>query len=363
MAYLIAAFAILAQTIISLAHWFLYKTLVRSFNLYDPAVTAVLRWSLLLLSLLFVPASALSFRYYNALTKMLYTLAAGWLGLFFFLFLAAVLMRLGALFPVNHGLLAWILLTLAIGAGIYGIINANNPRITTLSVHLPDLPAAWQGKTAVWVSDIHLGQIRNSGFARKVADKISVLRPDIVFIGGDLFDGTTLGTEEAIRPFAELKPPQGIYFITGNHEEFGDSPKHLNTIKNAGIKILGNEVVDLDGLQVVGVDYHDSANLQTYRLVMKSIKLDPNKPSILLKHEPNNLAVAEQAGIDFQISGHTHQAQVWPLNYIAKAYYKGFDTGSKYFGPMRVYTSSGVGTWGPPIRFLTKPEIVQIRLE
>jgi len=290
-------------------------------------------------------------------------LAAGWLGLFFFLFLAAVLMRLGSLLPVNHGLLAWILLTLSIGAGIYGIINANNPRITTLSVRLPDLPATWQGKTAVWVSDIHLGQIRNSGFARKIADKISVLRPDIVFIGGDLFDGTTLGTEEAIKSFTGLKPPQGIYFITGNHEEFGDSPKHLDTIKNAGIRILDNEVVDLDGLQVVGVDYHDSANLQTYRLVMENIKPDPNKPSILLKHEPNNLAVAEQAGIDFQISGHTHQAQVWPFNYITKAYYKGFDIGSKYFGPMRVYTSSGVGTWGPPIRFLTKPEIVQIRLE
>lgn len=363
MAYFIAIFIVIIQAVLFLTHWFLYRTIARFFGIVNPEMLLVLKWGLGIFSVTFVLASLLAFRYNNFFTRILYTAAAGWLGIFFFLFLAAALLRLGSLLPVNHRLLAEILFSIGLLAGVYSLINAGLVRVTTITVKLPNLPVSWQGKTAVWISDVHLGQIQNYGFAKKLAGKISTLNPDAVFIGGDLYDGVAVDVNKVIEPFASLKPPQGIYFITGNHEEFGDNAKFLEAVKRIGIKTLNDEAVDVGGLQIIGVDYHDSANFQRYQKIMEGIKIDPGKPSILLKHEPNNLAVAEQAGINLQISGHTHRAQVWPLSYIPKLTYKGYDYGLKMFGKMAVYTSSGAGTWGPPIRFLTYPEIVLIKFD
>ena len=96
---------------------------------------------------------------------------------------------------------------------------------------------------------------------------------------------------------------------------------------------------------------------------LSRLAIDPRKPSILLKHEPRDLDVAEAAGISLQISGHTHKAQMWPLVYVAQRSYKGFAYGLKRLGRMQVYTSSGVGSWGPPMRVGTDGEIVVITLQ
>jgi predicted MPP superfamily phosphohydrolase len=214
----------------------------------------------------------------------------------------------------------------------------------------------------VFVSDLHLGQINSENFARKVVGKIQTLQPDIVFIGGDLFDGTAFA-ENAAEPFRNLKPKLGLYFITGNHEEFRDSGKFIAAIKNAGIEILEDNLVEIEGLQVLGVDYNHASDRQRFALILEGLNIDPNKPSILLKHEPKDIDITATANISLQLSGHTHRAQMWPLNYLAKWIYKGFDYGLKRVGQSetQVFTSSGVGTWGPPMRVGTDSEIVVIR--
>jgi predicted MPP superfamily phosphohydrolase len=212
----------------------------------------------------------------------------------------------------------------------------------------------------IWISDLHLGQLHGPRFARKVADIVNTLSPDIIFIGGDLFDGTGApDAGELTLPLRTLAAPLGTYFITGNHEEFGDAtPKFLVAVAGAGMHILQDEMTEIDGLQIIGVDYKNAVHRDQFKKILEHLPIDREKPSILLKHEPKDLDVAEATGISLQISGHTHRAQIWPFEYIASLVYKGYVYGLKAHGKMQVYTSSGVGTWGPPVRVGTDSEIV-----
>jgi predicted MPP superfamily phosphohydrolase len=210
------------------------------------------------------------------------------------------------------------------------------------------------------VSDTHLGQVRNDGFAQKIATMVQNLRPDIVFIGGDLYDGEAVDLDKVIEPFSRISVPNGIYFITGNHEEFYDNTPYLEAVRRAGIRVLYNEKVDLDGLQIIGVDYKDSRREEQFRTILQKMGIDRQKPSILLKHVPLHLQVAKEQGISLQLSGHTHQGQVFLFRFITSQVYQGYDYGLKWFGDLLVYTSSGAGTWGPPMRLDTRPEIVVI---
>lgn len=354
------------QSILLLGHWFLYRTLTRFFGLTNPSVLLTMRVGMALLSVSFVATSFLTFRYSNLLVRCLYTGAASWAGIFYFLILAAILAwilyDLAKLFhfSLDRKILTEILIGMALLASLYGFVNASVIRITRINVQLPGLSVPWKGKTAVWVSDTHLGQVRNLGFARKIADIVKDLRPDIVFVGGDLYDGEMVDVDKVIEPFSRISAPYGTYFITGNHEEFYDNTKYLQAVRRAGMKVLYNEKVDLDGLQIIGVDYRDTRREEPFKSVLKKIGIDRDKPSLLLKHAPFHLQAARDHGITLQLSGHTHHGQVFLFRFLTSRVYQGYDYGLKRFGDLLVYTSSGAGTWGPPLRVDTKPEILVI---
>jgi len=354
------------QTILFLAHWFLYKTLLRFIVPSNPAVLLTLKIALSLLSVSLVSVSFLAFRYSNIWVRCLYTAAASWLGVLYFLVLVACLSWLTYVcakvfhFPLHQRLLAEILFGVAVLASLYGVINSGMIRVTRVNLELPHLPAQWRGKTAVWVSDTHLGQVRNYKFAHHIATMVQNLHPDILFIGGDLYDGVAGDLDKIIEPFSRISTPQGAYFITGNHEEFSDNTGYLRAIRDAGIRVLKNEMIHLDGLQIIGVDYRDSRSEQGFRMILQQMGIDRNKPSILLKHAPLNLHVAKEEGISLQLSGHTHQGQVFLFRFITSRVYRGYDYGLKRSGDLLVNTSSGAGTWGPPMRVDTIPEIVVI---
>jgi predicted MPP superfamily phosphohydrolase len=346
-------FISIVQSILFLGHWFFYRTLVRFFGVTSPAMLLTLKVVLGLLSVSLVLTSFFAFRYSNVLVRYLYTTAASWLGIFYLFILAS------ALCWIFYGI--EILIGFALVASLYAFINACTIRMTRISIQLPHLPEQWKGKTAVWVSDTHLGQVRGYGFAQQVATKIESLHPDIVFIGGDLYDGLAVDLDRIIKPFSRISAPYGTFFITGNHEEFYDNTPYLQAVRRAGIHVLDNEKVELDGLQIIGVDYKDSRREEQFRAILKEMNIDPQKPSILLKHAPLHLQVAREHRISFQLSGHTHQGQVFLFRWITSKVYRGYDYGLNWFGDLLVYTSSGAGTWGPPMRLDTKPEIVVIR--
>jgi uncharacterized protein len=363
----IAGFIVTVQLILLLAHWFVYQTWVSFRGDPEPPGATVMQAVLLLLSITFVGASLLTFRYSNFLVRLLYKIAATWLGIFNFFFLGACMSWmvyaachvLGV--PLKRPMIANSMLGLAVLASIYGVVNARWVRVKGTTVSLPNLPATWRGRVAALISDVHLGHVNGSRFMHRIVNMLANLRPDIVFITGDLFDGSKVDAEQVVAPLRELSGKFGAYFVTGNHEEFSDPSKYLQAIEGAGIGVLNNEKVVIDGLQVFGVNDRDSADTGRFRSVLERAEIDRHRASILLSHSPHGLSIAERAGISLQLSGHTHGGQIFPFTWLTTRIFGEYTYGLKPFGKLMVYTSSGAGTWGPPMRVGTRPEIVLIR--
>ncbi len=365
----IAIFVLVVQSILFLVHFFLNETWTVFWGGARPQGNLTLRLAIILLSMSFTSASLLAFRISNILVRMYYTISAVWLGFVNFAFAAAcACWFFYAVFGIfgwhpDRRLLAEVFLGLAILATLYGMANASWIRIRKITVKLPNLPESWRGRVAAQVSDLHLGHVRNLGFIRRIVTMLIRLRPDIVFITGDLYDGTAADLDRLSEPWLEITPPLGAYFITGNHEEFFDRTKYVEALKNFGVRILNNEKIIVDGLQIVGVHDRDAASGPRFQSLLKQAALDRERASILLVHEPRHLLVAEEEGISLQLSGHTHQGQFFPFTRIVSRIYKQYAYGLRRWGNLIVYTTCGAGTWGPPLRVGTNPEIVLIRFE
>jgi uncharacterized protein len=360
------SFIAVFQCVLLLAHLFLYETWMFSSVGSDVAGARWVKMSIGLLSVSFVAASLLAFRYTNAALRVFYRAAAVWLGLLTFLLVAAVsswivfgVARLAEREVNFHRIMEW-LFGAALVAGLYGVFNANWTRITRITVRLANLPEAWRGRRAALISDVHLGHVRNGSFLRRIVAKILKEDPDAIFIAGDLYDGTAIDAARAAEPLSELTAPQGVYFVAGNHEQFGDDSKYLRAIAAAGVRVLSNEKVEADGLQIIGVPYRNATREGHFASVLRGIGVDRDRASILLTHAPDHPEIAEAAGVSLQLSGHTHVGQFIPWSWIARRIYRQFVYGLSRFGKMQVFTSSGAGTWGPPLRLGSNPEIVML---
>jgi len=259
---------------------------------------------------------------------------------------------------LNFHRIVEVLFGAAVVAGLYGVFNAGWTRTTRTTVRLANLPAAWRGRRAAVISDLHLGHVRNGSFLRRMVAKIMKEKPDVIFIAGDLYDGAAIDAEQAAKPLSELAAPHGVYFVAGNHEQFGDDGKYLHAVASTGVRVLSNEKVEVDGLQIIGVPYRSATQAGHLTAVLQDVGIDLSRASVLLIHAPDHPAVAEAAGISLQLSGHTHLGQFLPWSWFATRMYRQFVYGLSRIGNMQVFTSSGAGTWGPPLRLGSNPEIV-----
>jgi predicted MPP superfamily phosphohydrolase len=362
-------FIVIAQSILTFFYWLSYKSLLIFFPALIPHSSGILT-TFFLLSFSFLFFSILGSYRDNYLLSKGYILSSIIMMLGFYFLIASVPTQILTIFFPNY-LDTWGIFALLFSSliTIYGLINARIIRIVNLNIKLPNLNPLWKKRTVVALSDLHLGQILRTGAAKKIAAKIKSLNPDIVFIPGDFYDGVRTDFQALANQFSSLNAPLGTYFSSGNHELFAGYQICEDAIKKAGIKILEDEKMEIDGLQIIGMSYlgnsetHAPENEKNVKERIQAMKIDPNKPSVLLKHVPNHLSVIEEMGINFQISGHSHHGQVWPGRHLTKKVWKGFDYGFKILGNLQVYTSSGVGTWGPPLRVFTKSEIVKITFE
>ncbi|HEX3375516.1 MAG TPA: metallophosphoesterase [Candidatus Acidoferrales bacterium] len=365
----ISVFVSIVQVILLLTHLFLYETWIYFHGPSDPSQAFALKMALSILSVSFVPASLLAQKYSNSLVRAIYTISAIWLGLVNFFFLAAGAIWLIYGIPLLFGIhldkrdLACASFVAGLLAGILALLNAAWPRVVRVTIKLPNLPASWRGRTAALVSDLHLGHVRNTGFLRRIVQKLARLQPDVLFIPGDMFDGTAVDFGKLSKIWNGFSAPLGSYFIAGNHEQFSSYEKYFGPVAASGIRIVQNEKILLDGLQLVGVHYVDSKNMERFRSILAKSELDPDVASILLVHDPNLLPIAVEAGISLQLSGHTHRGQFFPFTKIVSRIYGIYAYGLHRFDTLQVYTSCGVGTWGPPMRLGSNPEIVMIRFE
>jgi uncharacterized protein len=263
---------------------------------------------------------------------------------------------------VERAAIAWTLYGCSVPVAIFGLVNARTLRVTTYKVSFPNLPNEWHGRRVAMVSDIHVGNIFGPRFVRKIVQQLNELEPNAVFICGDMFDGAVVDIPNAVKPWACFRAPAGTYFITGNHEEFGDRTPYLMAMSRVGVTVLNNEKVIVDGLQIVGIHDAEAHRRSVFQELLTQAKIDRSLPSILLAHRPGRLDVAETAGISLQVSGHTHAGQFLPFSLLVRMIYGRFGYGHHRHGSLQVVTSSGAGTGGPPLRVGTRSEIVVIQL-
>jgi hypothetical protein len=359
----------LIEALLLAAHLFIYCTWIAFWQPLSPRIALLLGAALLLLSFTFVPAALLAFFHGNRLVTLLYRFATVWLGFLNYFFLAAclswlassVLAALGL--RVDKPLIAAALFSMAIAAGLYGLVNARILRIRRIPIQLPGLPDAWRGRTALVLSDLHLGHMNGRSFSRRIVAMAMRFNPDIIFLPGDFFDGVRADAVALVDPFSQLAPPMGSYFSSGNHDEFGNAAHYAEILNRIGIRVLSNELVIIDGLQIAGVSYRDSSSPIRLRAILESLHLDRGRASILLNHAPSRLPIVEQAGVSLQLSGHTHSGQLFPFTFFTRRAFGNFTYGLHRFGGLQVYTSSGAGSWGPPMRVGTRPEVVLLTFE
>lgn len=300
-----------------------------------------------------------------------YHAAAIWLGFFHIVFLLTVgsaIIRLIVMFlfpsiQPPYPMFALIVVSTAMIITIYALWRARTLTVTAHEVTLPNLPAHWEGRRVVLATDIHVGAVWKCAQSQKLVDLINAQRPEAVFFVGDVFDGPPVDYHKETAPFKEIKALLGVFFVNGNHERYRSNDPYLQALRAQNITILMDEVIDLQGIQLIGVDYASSATATAKEEVLNQLTLASDRPSILLSHVPRFLDVPAKRGISLQLSGHTHGGQLWPFTYLSRLVYRGFDRQLKRFGKLQVVTSTGAGTWGPPLRLGTKSEIVVITLK
>jgi predicted MPP superfamily phosphohydrolase len=243
----------------------------------------------------------------------------------------------------------------------FGWLNTRFVRVENLQVDLAKLPKANNPTTVVFASDFHIGPTIHEKQAQSFVDEINAQNPDIILIGGDLVEGSVDGLGRMSEILAGLRAPLGVYAVLGNHEYHGGPEKTEAFMRSAGITVLRDGVVTFPGIvNLVGLDDPRSGAKKTPvpDLVAKG---DPSLPTILLTHRPVNLEEYARDGIDLMLAGHSHHGQFFPLTIVTDFVYT-VSYGYARIGPMQVYVTSGLGTWGPPVRILTHPEIVRITL-
>ncbi len=362
-------FILVFQSVQFLAHWFLYETWVSFWGAASPPQLLWLQIIVATLSISFVSASLLAFRFDNIVVRTFYRPAAAWLGMLVYLCVAAAACWVLSPLAVAAGVqdakrqLVLALSGVAIAAALYALVNAAWTRVHHVEIKLANLPEHWRGRTAALVSDTHLGAVRNRGFLRRIVALIMRHHPDIVFIPGDVYDGTYIDADAVAEPFSRLSAPFGTYFVAGNHEEFTSREKYLKALGRHGIRVLNNEKVVVDGLQLVGMHFSDAAHPDRFRSILQTAAIDRENAAVLLLHAPHHLDIAEAEGISFQVSGHTHGGQFFPFTRVVSRMYGKYAHGLQRFGNLTVFITWGAGTWGPPLRLGTQPEIVILHFE
>ena len=254
------------------------------------------------------------------------------------------------------------------------------PPIKEVRIKIPHLKAK---KSIAMISDVHIGKNLGRAFLEGIVEKINALEADIVVIVGDLADDKIENIKDDLEPLKWLKSKEGVYYVCGNHEHYHGLDSILEYLRTLNLTILHNTNIELDGFNLAGVSDLAGVRFKNLEPNLESAKkgLNPQKPSILLSHQPKFVYENDVSDFDLVLCGHTHAGQVFPLSlfvWLDQHYVYGlYDITHKNMeskrltqdsmradsGKTQLYVSSGVGFWGPAIRFLAPSEIVLLRLE
>jgi uncharacterized protein len=258
----------------------------------------------------------------------------------------------------------------ALGTAGTGAYLANSaPVVRRVPITLPRLDPALDGLRIVTFSDAHLSATYGGRRFERLVEIVNAQRPDVVAIVGDLVDGSVDELREDVAPLADLVSEQGVFFVTGNHEYFVDTRAWLRHLPTLGVDVLHNERVAIRrgtaSVDLAGIDDRTAAGSgvpgQGADLDAALDGRDDATPVVLLAHQPVMVEQARAAGVDLQLSGHTHGGQLWPFDYVIRLDQPSVEGYSRH-GDTQLYVTSGAGYWGPPMRVGARPEVTVVEL-
>lgn len=254
----------------------------------------------------------------------------------------------------------------ALGTVTYGAVVARRPRVERREVTLDRLDPTFDGFIIAAISDVHLGPLVDGTDLAGFVALINGAVPDVVAVVGDLVDGTVAEIGAYAAPLADIAAP--TYFVTGNHEYYSDAAGWVGFLPTLGVRVLRNERAEIRRgdavLHLAGCDDRVADRYlpdHGFDLDAALAGRDPAHPVVLLCHQPVMVEQAARAGVDLQISGHTHGGQLWPLTQVALIDQPVL-AGLTRVGRTWLYVTRGTGFWGPPVRVGSPPEITLLTL-
>lgn len=314
----------------------------------------------------------------DAFARLLSYVGYVWLGLLFLFFSASLAidfsslaLRLGGMasgkdlagFIPSARVSFYIPLAFSLLASLYGYFEARDIHVERLQIETSKIPAGMERLRIVQISDVHLGLIVRAERLRMILDEVKKANPDILVSTGDLVDGQINGLPGLAELLLEINPKYGKYAITGNHEFYAGLDQALEFTERAGFKVLRGEAVS-GIINIAGVDDSTGKFFGLFREVPERellAGLPKERFTLFLKHRP--LLDEGSAGLfDLQLSGHTHKGQIFPFNLVTRFYFPLHAGLMDLQDGSAMYVSRGSGTWGPPVRVLSPPEVTIIDL-
>ena len=285
--------------------------------------------------------------------------------------LRLALLMLGVEDPARSRVVAGAVVAIVLGLLVWGYAEAMRvPRIRHVEVTIPGLGSGLDGLRVAMITDTHFGPIDRSRWSAAVVARVNGLHADLVCHVGDIADGTVEVRRVQAQPLADARGTLARVYVTGNHEYFSEAQGWLDYMDSIGWDALHNRHIVVarggDELVVAGVDdataHGSGVQGHGSNLEAALADADPTLPVLLLAHQPKQVVQAVSAGVDLQISGHTHGGQIWPFNLLVRLEQPVVQGLSRHGDRTQLYTSRGTGFWGPPFRLFAPSEIMALTL-
>ena len=302
----------------------------------------------------------------DGLSHVLEIVGAYWVGAFFLLFSNFLFFDLctgfGLWLRPHLPVLRTVALILTLLMTIIALVQARrSPVVTEYEAALDGLPHEANGTVLVVASDMHLGALLGHGWASERAAQFESLRPDLLLLVGDIFEGEETTYPGWLPVLQQFRAPHGVYVVTGNHEFYAGGAKIIDLFCRAGFHVLRDESIEpIPGLILTGVDDVAFRGRAAHTAIMeKLLRQRPEGASVLLSHTPVETRRAASAGIGLMLSGHTHEGQIWPFTYLVKLAFP-ILSGRYRVQDMTAIVCRGTGTWGPRMRLFKRSELLRI---
>ena len=351
-------FPIIILVILSLLYGMLYFSVKQLSLLLQFPYNSWYKWLYVGYMLLIPIAMLLGRTWWNEISRFLFVTVNSSLVIVLYSFLVVFLFfLLNKLFLFSPSINRFLIPLFIIGITLYSLING-----ITLRTRLVKIPFS-QLKESIriaQITDLHLGSIFKTKYLSHIVDEINKQKHDLVVITGDFIDDVGITTVDDLKSLERIAVP--IYYITGNHEMYGDIKKILYTIAQTKAIILHNQVAYFKGIPIVGIDDIGHQPKDNLSSIFKKIPINDSLFTLLLSHQPINWKYSKNIHFNLQLAGHTHGGQLFPFTFIVPLFfpeYKGlYQQDNQY-----IYVSQGAGSWGPPLRLGTKNELTIIQLD